>query len=183
MEPPPPRADTGWTAEFAAAYEDWAERALPLIRLHEYAQALRTYPYPRFEATPWTALRVPVARARLGIVTTAALYRPGADRSFADTPEGDPTVLGLPSGIGPGDLDIAHGHVPQDLVRADVEIVLPLGAARALVRDGRLGGLGARVPSLVGYRTRAHDVATTTAPAVAAMLAADQVDLALVVPV
>jgi hypothetical protein len=40
-----------------------------------------------------------------------------------------------------------------------------------------------RLFSLVGYRTRAHDVARETAPPIAAAMREDGVTLALVVPV
>src|SRR5262249_33545439 len=164
-------------------YAAWLPQALPLIRAHDYAGAFKTYPFPEFARTPWTSLTTPVAEVRLGVVTTAGLYRPGIDRPFADTEEGEPGFLPLPSDTSLADLDVAHSHIPRDLVRTDPNIVLPLDAVRVLVREGTVGGLAPRVPSLVGYQTRAHEVARETAPAIAALLAEDKVGLALIVPV
>jgi hypothetical protein len=105
------------------------------------------------------------------------------DRAFADTEEGDGRVLELPAEVALDTLDVAHAHIPQELVRADANVVLPLAHLRDLVRARRLGALAPRVFSLVGYRTRAHDVAMVTAPAIAQAMVADGVTLALVVPV
>lgn len=179
----PTKADASWIAGFRARYEAWLPGALPLIRAHEYAAAFKTYPFPAFEATPWAPIRTPLAATRLGVVTTAGVYRRGVDAPFADTEEGDPRIVELPADTALADLDVSHSHIPQELARADMNVVLPLDHLRDLVREGALGGLGRRVFSVVGYRTRAHDVAAETAPAIAAAMVADAVDFALVVPV
>ena len=178
-----PKADPAWIPAFESQYAAWTPEALPLIRAHEYARAFKTYPFPSFERTPWTPLRTPLAAVRVGVVTTAGLYRAGIDLPFADSEEGDPRVVMLPAGTALAALDVAHSHIPQDLVRADPNVVLPLDHLRALVREGLVGSLAPRMPSFVGYQTRAHDIAREMAPRIASALAEDQVGLALVVPV
>lgn len=180
---PPTKADAGWIPEFAARYDAWLPGALPLLRAHRYAEAFKSYPFPAFDGAPWTPLTTPLERVRLGVVTTAGLYRRGVDAPFEDTEEGDGRVLELPADVVLETLDVAHSHIPQELPRADVNVVLPLARLRDLVQARRLGALASRVFSLVGYRTRAHDVAMVTAPAIAEAMAADGVTLALVVPV
>lgn len=179
----PTKADASWIPAFRARYEAWLPEALPLIRAHEYAAAFKTYPFPVFDATPWAPLRVPLGAARLGVLTTAGVYRRGADAPFADTEEGDPRIVELPADAALAELDVSHPHIPQELARVDMNVVLPLDHLRDLVREGVLGGLAPRLQSIVGYRTRAHDVAAETAPAIAAAMAEDGVTLALVVPV
>lgn len=183
MPSPPTKADAGWVPEFRARYEAWRPGALPLIRAHEYGQAFKTYPFPAFDRTPWAALTAPPAGARVGVVTTAGVYQPGVDLPFADTEEGDPRIVDLPSHVELRRLDVAHSHIPQALARADMNVVLPLDHLRDLVREGIVGSLAPRAWSVVGYRTRAHDVAEETATAIAAAMAEDGVTLALVVPV
>lgn len=178
-----PRADAAWIPEFEARYAAWAAEGLGLVRAHEYGPAFKTYPYPRFLDTPWASVRTPLGRARLGVVSTAGLYRRGVDPPFADTEEGDGRVVDLPSGTGLDALDVSHSHIPEDLVRSDPGVVLPLDHLRALVGEGLVGSLAPRVQSLVGYRTRAHDVARETAPAIARAMREDGVDVALLVPV
>jgi hypothetical protein len=179
-----PRADPGWIAEFAARYDAWLPAARPLLEAHRYGEAFKTYPFPGpFTGTPWSELTIPLDAVRLGIVTTAGVYRRGSDPPFEDTAEGDPRVVALPTATPPGELDVAHGHIPVELARADLGVVLPLAELRALVARGALGSLAPRAFSLVGYQTRAHDVATTMAPAIARAMVEDGVTLALVVPV
>ena len=183
MEANAARSDTDWVEGFRARYEAWLPAAAPLLRAHQGAEAFKTYPFPVFDETPWTPLRAPLETARLGVVTTAGVYRPGVDPPFADTEEGDPRVLALPIDVELGQLDVSHSHIPEELALADLNVVLPMEPLRALVREGIVGSLAPRVWSVVGYRTRAHDVALVTAPEIAAGLAADGVTLALIVPV
>lgn len=183
MPAPASKTDLAWARDFETRYAAWLPAALPLLQAHQYAEAFKSYPFPAFTETPWATPVPPLARARLGVVTTAGVYRPGLDPPFADTEEGDPVVRALPSDAALAALDVAHSHIPQELARADLNVVLPLDHLRALVAEGRLGELAPRVFSLVGYRTRAHDVARETAPTIAAGLAADGVTLALIAPV
>jgi D-proline reductase (dithiol) PrdB len=179
----PTRADSSWIPTFREKYEAWIREARALLEAHQYGVAFKTYPFPAFDQTPWTPFAIPLTTARLGVVTTAGLYRRGIDPLFADTAEGDPRVLAFPSGVDVKALDVAHSHIPEDLVREDVNVVLPLDHLRSLVREGRLGALAPRIFSLVGYRTRADEVAQETAAAIAAAMAEDGVTLGLVVPV
>jgi len=77
-----PRSDPGWIAPFRARYDAWWAAARPLVVAHDYAAAFKTYPWPAFDTAPWTAVTTPVAAARLAVVTTGGLYRPGVDRPF-----------------------------------------------------------------------------------------------------
>lgn len=183
MPTQPAKADASWIPEFSAKYDAWVPHGLPLIRAHQYAEAFKTYPFPAFDQAPWTPLGSPLTAARLGVVTTAGVYRPGIDVPFADTEEGDPRVLEVPADAELRDLDVSHSHIPQEVARADMNVVLPLDHLRDLIRQRTLGGLAPRVFSIVGYRTRAHDVAQETATRIAAGMAEDGVSLALVVPV
>ncbi len=183
MPTQPMKADVSWIPEFRSKYEAWVLHALPLIRTHQYAEAFKTYPFPAFEHVPWTQIRSPLTAVRLGVVTTAGVHRRGVDAPFADTEEGDSRVLELPTHAELRDLDVSHSHIPQEVARADMNVVLPLEHLRDLVCEGILGDLAPRVFSIVGYRTRADDVATETATRIAAGMADDGVTLALVVPV
>jgi D-proline reductase (dithiol) PrdB len=177
------RAGRNWIDEFRREYHAWFVDARPLIEAHQYPAAFRHYPFPAFTETPWTPITRPMAEVRLGVVTTAGLYRKGVDAPFSDTVEGDPQIIELPSAMDPAQLDIAHRHLPDDFIRSDMNMVLPLEHLRALVHEGRLGEVAPRLFSVVGYRTRAHDVAEQTATAIAAAMAEDGVTFGLIVPV
>ncbi len=178
-----PKADTRWIPGFQEKYAVWFREAKAQLEAHQYGTTFKTYPFPAFEETPWAPVRTPLAKGRLGIVSTAALYRRNIDPFFSDTTEGDPRVLELPAEVKASELTTSHTHIPQDAILKDVNVALPLVALRALVRDKYIGEMAPRFFSLIGYRTRADEVATQTATRIAAALRDDGVTHVLLVPV
>ena len=178
-----PMADTRWIPGFQEKYEIWFREAKALIEAHQYPAAFKNYPFPAFAETPWAPVRTPLAKGRLGIVSTAAIYRRDVDPPFADTVEGDPQVLELPAEVQKSELTTSHAHIPQDAILADVNVALPLDALRELVGEKHIGEMAPRIFSLIGYRTRADEVATQTATKIAAAMKDDGVTHALLVPV
>lgn len=178
-----PKADKSWIPNFRNQYEAWFGEARPLIETHQYAVAFKGYPFPAFNQTPWAPVQQPLPAGRLGIVSTAALYRQGVDPPFAGTTEGDPQVLELPRDTDARLLDTAHTHIPQEMIKADVNVALPVDHFRALVHERRIGAMASRFFSINGYRTRADDVALETAPKIAKAMVEDEVTHALIVPV
>jgi len=177
-----PKADVGWVQGFREKYREWFQGAKPLLEAHQGPAAFKTYPFVSFGQTPWSPLRIPLSEVCLGVVSTAGLFRKGIDVPFADTAEGDPRVIQLPSNIDPDCLDTAHTHIPQEPVRADVNVALPFDHIRDLVREKKIGSMAPRFFSLVGYQTRADEVGLEMAPNIAAAMVEDKVTLALIVP-
>jgi D-proline reductase (dithiol) PrdB len=181
---PAVKSDGGWIPEFRERYAAWLPEALPLLERHEYARAFSSYPWPAVGESPWAPLRKPLAECRVALVTTAGLYRPGVDAPFAGpAPEGDWTYRAIPVPEGTPVLAIAHEHFPHEPALSDLDTVLPLERLRELVREGIVGAVAPVVWSLMGYCTRAADLAEETAPAIAQGLRDQDADLALVVPV
>ncbi len=177
------KADTSWIPAFREKYEAWFQEARSLIEAHEYQKAFKGYPFVKFERAPWSPVRTPLSAGRLGVVTTAAIYRKGIDPPFVDTPGGDDRIIEIPPDVDARTLDTAHTHIPQGPIQEDVNVALPIDHLRDFVRERRIGELAPRMFSLVGYRIRADEVATQTAAAIAAAMAQDQVTHALIVPV
>jgi len=180
---PPMKAEQDWIEDFRVAYGHWLPEALPLLDRAEYQAAFRFYPFPEFDTTPWTPVTKPLAASRLGVVTTAGVYRPAVDPPFVQGPEGEVSLRRIPGDVALADLDVSHAHIPEHVARQDMNTVLPLDHLRALVAAGVLGGLAGTHFSVMGYATRAADLAETVAPEIAEALVQDRVDLALLVPV
>jgi D-proline reductase (dithiol) PrdB len=173
-----------WIAEFRARYADWWPAARPLLAAHEYAAAFKTYPWPSLPDTPWTPLTRPLSACRVAVVTTAGLYRPGLDAPFdTDALEGDPSMRALPVGTPRQHLAIAHPHFNHEVADADINTIYPIERLETLRAAGVIGALAPTHHSLMGFTTRAADLAEGTAPAIAASMRHEGVDVALVIPV
>lgn len=146
---------------------------------------VKTYRWRRIDPVPCARLRKPVEGCRVAVVSSAGLVVPG-DEPF------DPTVKGG---------DYGHRLVPRETavqaleehhrssafdhagVEADRNLVMPLDRLRELAARGEIGDVAPRHVSLMGSITAPGRLVAKTAPVVAEALAADQVDLALLVPV
>lgn len=179
-----PRSPLQWIPAFRAEYAAWFEAARPLIERHDYATAFKTYPWPTFVDSPWTELATPLPSARLAVVTTGGLYRPGVDRPFdTDAPDGDTSYRTIPRETTPAALRIAHRHFAHEVAEADLNTIFPLERLEELVRAGALGALAPTHYSTMGYATDAALLAETTAPAIASCMRDEHVDVALIIPV
>ena len=146
---------------------------------------LRAYPWRRIDPVPWTPLRKPLAQAKLALVSTAGFVATGQ-------PPFDETIKGGDWGFRevPGDADVRglqESHRSESFdhtgIQSDPNLAFPLERARELVAAGRVGALNHRHFSVMGSITATGRFQKETAPAMAGALAADQVDVALLVPV
>lgn len=178
------KADTRWIADFRSRYDAWWPAAAPLIAQHDYASAFKGYPWPAFTETPWTPLPKPLAASRIGVVTTGGLYRAGRDLPFEGKAlDGDWSFRAISAAEPIHTLAIVHEHFPHETARADMNTIFPLDRLRELERCGEIDSLAPTHYSLMGYCTRAADIALTMAPEIASRLKAEGADAAVVVPV
>ncbi len=148
----------------------WAERERP----------------PAQEA--WTPMGKPLDRCRVVLISSAGIALRG-DPPFDQQGErdnpwwGDPTWRALPAELTSADVTISHLHIQHRPVEQDIDVVLPVHRLRELAEQGVVGEISRRHFSIMGYQLDAAELVTTTAPDLAAALAADEVDLVLLVPV
>jgi D-proline reductase (dithiol) PrdB len=83
----------------------------------------------------------------------------------------------------PSDVVISHLHIDTRAAESDLDVVLPMRRLTELAADGVVGDSSPRHFSIMGYILDAADLTRVTAPQLAAALADDNVDLALLVPV
>jgi hypothetical protein len=130
-------------------------------------------------APAWTPMRTPVARARVALLSSAAVrlhdqppFQPPEDTSYRAVPIAAPA----------GQLRLDHTSPVGTDARRDLEIVLPRRALRDLAEQGVIGGVAPACYTFVGG-TRLHaQVEQELAPALAGQLAEAGVDLALLAP-
>jgi len=146
---------------------------------------LKSYPWRRIDPVPWTRLGKTLSRCRLALVSSAGFVLPNQERFDETQRGGDPSFREIPSDIPVSLLVDAHrseifDHTDMCL---DPNLAFPIDRVRELADRGRIGSLNRRHLSLMGGITAPDRLIEHTAPEAARALAADGVDIALLVPV
>ena len=156
-------------------------------RTREYYQVLGFSPYrwAHFVEVPFTPLRVPLDRARVGLITTAAPFQP----ELGDQGPGAAynaaakfyQVYSISSETVP-DLRISHvGYDRLHTTAADINTYLPLARLKEAIVAGRIGTLAPRVHGVP--TNRSHRVTLETdIPELLRRCCEDGVDAAVLVP-
>ena len=154
-----------------------------------YMQAIRARyeslgytPYRWVEADsapPWQALSKPLARARLGLLSTCGAYALG---QVAYHYKDDTSIRALPTGIDTQDLRFSH--ITENYLvdpKRDPNCILPLAQLRGLRQQGVIGALAEQVFSCMGGVYSQRRVRDEVAPALLDAFRAQNVDCALLV--
>jgi len=153
----------GVKVAFAADYD----APIPYVqRTRDYYHALGFSPYrwAHFVEVPFTPLRVPLDRARVALITTAAPFRPElGDQGPGAAYNAAAKFYQVYSVSTETIPDLRISHVGYDRVHtaaADINTYLPLAALKDAAAAGRIGSLG---PRLHGAPTnRSHRVTLET---------------------
>lgn len=144
---------------------------------------------PTHAPIPWAPLRVPLAEARVALLSTAGLSMRG-DAPFdmemerRDPTRGDPSFRRLRADATSETIESNHLHIDTSFIERDLNVALPLDRLRELADEGVIGSVAPTHYSTMGYQ--GSDVSTLekeTAPAIADAMRREQVDLALLAPV
>ncbi len=161
---------------------DLESRRLPSLWLRT---VVRAYPWRRIDPVPHARLGKPLSACRVALVTSAGLVPPGE-------PPFDPHVLGgdFSFRVVPADIDVqslAEHHPSASFDHSGIEqdrnVAFPLDRLRELCEAGVVGGVAPRHLSFMGSISAPGRLRRRSAPEAADLLAADEVDVALLVPV
>ena len=132
------------------------------------------------DGAPRATLGRPSADCTLALVTSAGIHCRG-DRPFGRE---DSSFRVIPSDVGAGDLLQSHSSLAFDKTAfsRDVNVVFPIDRLREFVTEGRIGRLGPHHYSVMGALHDVTQVRDETAPALAARLVDDGVDVVLLTP-
>ena len=159
------------------------------MRLSELSFPLRTflraYRWKRLDHVPVTRLEKPLAECRVALVSSAGLVMAGDPPFDESVKGGDWSFRLIPRDVDVRSLEEHHRSDSFDHagIEADRNVALPLDRLHELADRGEIGEVAPRHVSLMGSVTAPSRLAKKTAPAVAEVLTADQVDVALLVPV
>jgi D-proline reductase (dithiol) PrdB len=146
---------------------------------------LRAYRWRRIDPVPWVPLRRPLAESRLALVSSAGFVLPDQPGFDHDYRGGDPSFREIPVDTDTRTLVESHRSETFDHagVLADPNLAFPLDRLRELRERGRIGSLASMQLSFMGSITAPGRLVRDTAPAAVEALVADDVDVALLVPV
>jgi len=154
-----------------------------IVRTRELYASLGHEPYRwvRSETPPpWTPPAKPLRECRVGLVGSGGVYRSG---QVAFHHRDDISLRVVDTSAPVSDLRTSHFAYDQTAARTDPNVVFPVDTLRSLAAEGVIGELSPRAYAFMGGIYSARRVRGTVAPEISRRLAADQVDLALLVPV
>lgn len=151
----------------------------------KYRLPIVAYRWRRIDPVPWATLRRPLHEARIALVTSAGLYRPGIDRDFGTREDEDRSARFLPDDVDLASLAIGQTSDAFDraAIDRDRNLALPLDRLRELHAAGEIGEIAPQLVSFNGSILAPGRLVHDTAPQVAEVLMKDAVDAALFVPV
>jgi D-proline reductase (dithiol) PrdB len=128
---------------------------------------------------PFVRPEKPLEECRLALVTTGGVHLPEHPRFDIDDPLGDCSYREIPADA--AQLTWTHAYYRPD-EGADLDAVFPLWTIRELAAEGVVGELNRRHFAFMGAIHDPGPLIDETAPEVAAKLADDGVDAALLTP-
>lgn len=139
---------------------------------------------PQLDNIPFVRLNKPLRSCRVALITTGGIHLPDQPPFDMADPDGDASFRTIGGDVDPATLVITHKYYDHRDADHDLNIVFPLQHVRDLVSRGVLGSLAPRHFGLMGHIDGRHmpRLLNATAPEIAALLAADQVDVALLTP-
>ncbi|MCC6433569.1 MAG: hypothetical protein IT196_00920 [Acidimicrobiales bacterium] len=145
-------------------------------------QGFPPYAWTINEDAPITALRKPLSQCRVATLTSGGVSRcamPAWDPDARNDFRLDAVDAEAPT----DDFQVHDSYYDTTSAKQDINCVFPLDRLRELAAEGVIGSLAARQWSgFMGRIYKRSHVLEEAGPAFAAELAADEVDLALLVP-
>ena len=132
------------------------------------------------ESPPWTGVSKPLSECRVGMVASGGVYRTG---QVAFHHRDDISFRVIDTATPAAELRTSHFAYDQTDARIDPNVVFPVDTLHALAAGGVIGSVSPRAYGFMGGVYSTRRVRDTMAPEISRRLAADQVDLALLVPV
>jgi hypothetical protein len=144
---------------------------------------------PSHPPIPWTPVVKPLSQSRVALLSSAGLSQAG-DEPFDMEGErkrptwGDPSWRRIAADAERSGIQANHLHIDTRYIERDLNVALPVDRLRELETAGEVGAVAPNHYSIMGYQGRdASVLENESAPAIAAAMRSDEVDLALLAPV
>lgn len=136
---------------------------------------------------PWTPLAKPLSECTVTLLSSAGLALK-SDRPFDEDGErqnpwwGDPSYRVLPKNASHEDVRLYHLHIDPSYAEQDLNCLFPLQRLQELETRGRIGRMGPRHYSMMGYILDPEELLHQTVPAMIRDLRQDLADVVVLVP-
>ena len=144
---------------------------------------------PAYDPIPWAPVSKPLAEAKVALLSTAGISMKG-DSPFDMEMErrnplrGDPSFRRLRADATSETIESNHLHIDTGYIERDLNVALPLDRLRELVKEGVVGSMADTHYSTMGFQGNdSSQLVNETAPAIAAAMKSEEVDLAILAPV
>jgi len=125
---------------------------------------VRTFiPDEEYKGTiPWTPMIKPLSQATLALVTSAGISLKtdspfDMEREKRDPLWGDRSFRAIPRGTTEKEIDVNHLHINTDLVKQDINVILPLARMAEFEQEKIIGRLAPTAYSFYGFQWQTTD--------------------------
>lgn len=134
--------------------------------------------------TPWTPVKISLAKAKIALVTTAGVHHPHQTPFDMSDPDGDPSYRQIDAATIVDHYTITHDYYDHRDADRDLNVVFPATLLTKMAAAGIVGSPVATHYSFMGHINGPHisDLMENKAPEVAAKLVAARVDSVLLTP-
>ena len=139
---------------------------------------------PTHDAIPWAPLEKPLSACRIALLSTAGISMKDdvpfdMESERVNPMRGDSSWRALRADATAADIESNHLHIDTGYIERDLNVALPLDRLRELVAEGVVGSVADTHYSIMGYQGNDSSVLVGgSAPAIAAAMKSDEVDLA-----
>jgi D-proline reductase (dithiol) PrdB len=136
---------------------------------------------------PWTPLHKPLSECTVSLLSSAGIALK-TDQPFDQDRErknpwwGDPTYRVLPKTATREDVKLYHLHIDPTYAEQDLNCLFPLQHLQTMEDTGRIGRMGPRHYSIMGYILKPEILLQETVPALIRDLKEDFADVVVLVP-
>ena len=144
---------------------------------------------PTYDEIPWTPLEKPLSECRVALLSTAGISMKGDepfDMEFErqNPTKGDHSWRRLRADATAESIEANHLHIETGYILRDLDVALPLARLHELAAAGEVGAVAESHYSIMGYQgSDTPPLERESAPAIAAAMKSEEVDLALLAPV
>jgi D-proline reductase (dithiol) PrdB len=150
---------------------------------------VRTFiPDEEYKGTiPWTPMSKPLNQATIALVTSGGISLKSdppfdMEREKKDPLWGDRSFRAIPRGTTEKEIDVNHLHINTNLVKQDINVILPLARMDEFEKEKIIGRLAPTAYSFYGFQWQNTDFLKEAIEPISKMMKDEKVEAVLLTP-